>query len=1614
MTFNKLLLLLLVLFGFISYQSDAQNCEAPINLTPSNLTDTSVVISWSSPTNSSNILGYRIRYRKIDESFDAWYDSNIPPLENSSLILGLEPGTDYEIALKSVCSFNPNITSVNAFLQLTTPILGCTDPNACNFDPLATGDDGNCEYATDTTFFNVNACDIYAWNNTLYNQTGSYIFNTENCDVEVLNLVLVNNEIFEETINACDSIIWNGNMYTESGTYFNTLTTESGCDSLCQLNLTLLNDTVAITVTSCDSFQWNDSTYTTSGNYTQVFENQFGCDSIVNLELSIFNSYFTSHDIQACGDSYVWNDTSLLFSGTHLLNYSSINGCDSLVEINLLLSNFVSSSNTIICQGDSVTLSSHLGQAGFIEGFSYSGYLNGSHYYLSDNNTTWTEADSIAQFYGAHLVSINSEDENTFVSFFTNDNIWLGLNTANDTEDFEWTSNENIDYFNWNEFEPSGSGDVTLMYGQNDPININTPSVGKWALVNGIINPANNLLCKTVIEFTDIPVWSTGDTSIEVTVSPNVSTTYYSNFSECTDSIVVTVLDTFITNLYASACDSYSWNQTTYTESGVYSFTIPSSNGCDSTIQLNLTIFESDLDTIPVSACNVYEWNDQTLTVSGFYEFSTLNSNGCDSTIILDLTINNDVMTSEIITTCGEFEWEGDIYTENGEYTKTFTDINGCDSTHTLELIVVDNYLITDSVSACDSFIWNGTTYSQSGEYTDTLLSVFDCDSIVTLVLTVNTSYFDSFDVQACGDSYEWNDTSLAVSGTHQLNYSSVSGCDSIVEVNLLLSNFVTSSDNIICQGDSITLSSHLSQPGIIDGFTYSGYLNGSHYYLSDEYTNWTEGDSIASLYGAHLVSISSEEENEFVSFFTNDNIWIGLNAIDGGDDLEWSSGESIDFTSWNALEPFGSGSVTIMYGNNDPINVNTSSNGNWALVSNISNPSNNLGCKTVMEFSDIPTWSTGQSAVEISVAPTTTTTYYSTFSNCTDSVVITVFDTSITTISATSCDSYEWNQMTYTESGIYTFTTSNIIGCDSLIQLDLTIHESDLDTISVSACNIYEWNNQTLTVSGFYTYSTSNIHGCDSTVILDLTINNDAFTESSEVACEEFIWDGDSYTENGSYTKTFTDINGCDSTHTISLVVFDSYETSDTISACDSYFWYDSLYSESGVYYHTVSSVNGCDSLLELNLTINQSNLDTVMVSTCNSYEWNNQLYTLSGMYEYSGLTTNGCDSTVILDLTIHYNDTTNSLEFACDEYIWDGDTYTQNGSYTKSFTNVNGCDSTHTITLIINDSFSSTDTVVNCYSYEWYDSSYTESGTYSKSFVTINGCDSLEYLNLTIIDSITINETITNCYSYTWNDSTYFESGVYELSTTSINGCDSTVILNLTISDTTYSTTDYESCFSYSWNGQTYTETGTYTFNTLSANGCDSIATLNLTLTDDPIEVSPILNGLEDVITGSVDNEYSVTNAVSGSMYHWSLSNDLGEISTSNSDSSVISLDFGNNEGMLDLCVYEENEDNCQSDVVCLRIDITQATSIIEQSEDKLHVYPNPLRNQAWITFSNPNNESITIKLIDTKGKTVRKYSNVEGNSLQLFKDKLSTGLYFVELQNSSQVLRSTLVIQ
>ena len=239
-------------------------------------------------------------------------------------------------------------------------------------------------------------------------------------------------------------------------------------------------------------------------------------------------------DITAC-DSYSWNGTTYSQTGTYA--YSGNNN------------------------------------AANISGYIYGGYFNGSYYYLSQTLTSWTNADSICNLLGGHLVTISDSLENNFIlnllptQASNQGQAWIGLfqNTSSSSYSeasggWEWVTGETFNYTNWDIGEPNnyceGNGvpygwcPGADNYGKIYSNNICCPA-GNW---NDVYNSQQNYY---VLEIPALTNANGCDSTAILNLTINQGDTSYTNIT---------------------ACDSVSWNGTTYDSSGTYSYSNSASN----------------------------------------------------------------------------------------------------------------------------------------------------------------------------------------------------------------------------------------------------------------------------------------------------------------------------------------------------------------------------------------------------------------------------------------------------------------------------------------------------------------------------------------------------------------------------------------------------------------------------------------------------------------------------------------------------------------------------------------------------------------------------------------------------------------------------------------------------------------------------------------------------------------------------------------------------------------------------------------------------------------------------------------------------------------------------
>jgi gliding motility-associated-like protein len=207
----------------------------------------------------------------------------------------------------------------------------------------------------------------------------------------------------------------------------------------------------------------------------------------------------------------------------------------------------------------------------------------------------------------------------------------------------------------------------------------------------------------------------------------------------------------------ATACESFTWHGIEYTETPVNNptFTISggSQNDCDSIVTLHLTVYHATHSEITVDTCESFTWNDteytETPETDPTFTISGGSQNGCDSIITLHLTIHKPIHEVYYVSECESYTWtegNGETYTVAGDYTYTHPDAHGCTQVDTLHLTLVDTsitivrhggdfcdegYVVLEAQTEMENYLWS------TGE-TDNVITVYDA-GIYTVTASVGT-----------------------------------------------------------------------------------------------------------------------------------------------------------------------------------------------------------------------------------------------------------------------------------------------------------------------------------------------------------------------------------------------------------------------------------------------------------------------------------------------------------------------------------------------------------------------------------------------------------------------------------------------------------------------------------------------------------------------------------------------------------------------------------------------------------------------------------------------------------------------------------------------------------
>lgn len=143
---SKLILICTALLFLISANKTLANCSTITPILQLNLAgEESLSITWNTIPGANYIFEY-----STDMSFSNSFNTNIPLV----IITGLNPCTVYNTRVQAICANSSTTSNIYSFSTAVTndvssncacgEILGCTDPNFCEYSSIATCDDGSC------------------------------------------------------------------------------------------------------------------------------------------------------------------------------------------------------------------------------------------------------------------------------------------------------------------------------------------------------------------------------------------------------------------------------------------------------------------------------------------------------------------------------------------------------------------------------------------------------------------------------------------------------------------------------------------------------------------------------------------------------------------------------------------------------------------------------------------------------------------------------------------------------------------------------------------------------------------------------------------------------------------------------------------------------------------------------------------------------------------------------------------------------------------------------------------------------------------------------------------------------------------------------------------------------------------------------------------------------------------------------------------------------------------------------------------------------------------------------------------------------------------------------
>jgi hypothetical protein len=185
------------------------------------------------------------------------------------------------------------------------------------------------------------------WLGQNYEAPGDYyrvFMDVNGCDsIYHLSLSVYPSDTLKTEMAICDgdSYVWENQELTEAGEYLASYQNEFGCDSILELQLSVHPTYAFYEETSIcrgDTLEWQGQTLTEEGYFEAIYTTSEGCDSIFNLELTLLQEYEFHEEQTICeGDSYDWQGGNYTVPGSYSVHYHTMDACDSSYYLTLTL-----------------------------------------------------------------------------------------------------------------------------------------------------------------------------------------------------------------------------------------------------------------------------------------------------------------------------------------------------------------------------------------------------------------------------------------------------------------------------------------------------------------------------------------------------------------------------------------------------------------------------------------------------------------------------------------------------------------------------------------------------------------------------------------------------------------------------------------------------------------------------------------------------------------------------------------------------------------------------------------------------------------------------------------------------------------------------------------------------------------------------------------------------------------------------------------------------------------------------------------------------------------------------------------------------------------------------